>query len=92
MRKSCALVGHVVPAEAVAEDLEVIGAGHARVLLDLVEIGVGAPLADLVAHDRLVGILGDEVAVIGGRFRRPGIDSAAEARAPRLDPRAGVTW
>ena len=57
---------------------------------DLGEVGVDAPLADLVADDRnLAGL--DVLAVIGHRLGRPGIDARGEPAPQAWIRGSGVT-
>ncbi len=74
--------------EEVAEDLEIARLERAAVLGNFIEVGVHAPLADLVG-DNGYPIAPHHVAVVGLGFWRAGIDSAGKSLSPGLDPRLG---
>ena len=61
-------VQEVLLRQVVADQLEVLGLKHARVLGDFVEIGEERPLADFVAHQRpvLPGHLAAEIVAVRG--------------------------
>jgi hypothetical protein len=84
--KIARLAGHAMRRERFPEDLEIARLEVAGVFGDLVEVGIDAPLADLVANDRHLS-RGDVGAVVGAGLGRFGVDARLQPLAPRLDAR-----